>query len=118
MDGHILSVERWTVSKPSGTLWYIYHMITGYMIYVQTLSRLWNSDDKYRKILLWGLKQEIDRPFLGVAAVTWNMLSSTQKHRWNHLARNDVSSDLLRELELDHEMDNHITRMLASTLIP
>jgi hypothetical protein len=93
-------------------------MQTGYMLFVRIFSRFWNKNEQY-ELLIWGLKAEYNRNFLGTAAKLWNMLGMGQKHRWNLLANNESIGVLDVALEsLDLEMVEHISDVLGLTLVP
>ena len=87
---------------------------TGYMLFLRVLLKLWVNPDftLYR----WGLKQEYNRPILGISAKLWNMLHNVQKERWKMLSANDYL-DLEMTSSLEGELLDHISKVLGQTLI-
>lgn len=98
-------------------------MRTGYMLFIQIFGRLWNSQDSYKRELRWGLEQEFNRPFLGTAAMLWNLLRPVQQQRWNQLAisldlkERSVDTDPVGLESLDYEMTDFVDDVLGQTLL-
>ena len=86
------------------------------MLFIRVFSKIWHETEN-QKLLLWGLKEEFYRPFLGIAAKLWNMLHDIQKNRWKTLALNEYHGIPISIKSLREELIDHIATVLGLTLV-
>ena len=91
---------------------------SGYMLFIRVLSKWWHKPE--HELLKWGLKTEFDRPFLGISAKLWQMLTEMERNRWRQLTRDEYLQLLNDYVTIDSlilELTDHISSVLGSTLV-